>query len=193
VALELVAGVDEVGRGPLAGPVVAAAVILPADCRIEGLRDSKKIAAGVRDRIAGVVRRTAVCWSIQCATVEEIDALNVLNASLLAMQRAVNSLLLLPSLAKVDGNKAPGLRCRVEAIVGGDDREACISAASVLAKVYRDAVMERMDEQFPGYGFARHKGYGTRLHLEALRCRGASAIHRKSFHPVREAMRREQH
>lgn len=187
--VDLVAGVDEVGRGPLAGPVVAAAVILPARCRIAGLRDSKKLTAAERNRLAGVIKARAQSWSIQSAHVEEIDALNILNATMLAMQRAVNSLLLRPSKVKVDGNRAPGLRCEVETIVGGDDREASICAASVLAKVYRDALMARMDDVYPGYGFARHKGYATRLHLEALKERGATAFHRRSFLPVRNVLR----
>lgn len=182
------AGVDEAGRGPLAGPVVAAAVILPARCVIDGLRDSKKLNATQRRRLAGEVRERALSWSIQCARVEEIDAVNILNATMLAMQRAVNSLLLQPAAVKVDGNCAPGLRCDVEAIVGGDDLVASISAASVLAKVYRDALMERMEAVYPGYGFAQHKGYGTRRHLEALRERGATVIHRRSFLPVRKAL-----
>lgn len=184
----LTAGVDEAGRGPLAGPVVAAAVILPAGCVIEGLRDSKKLNAGDRERVAGLIRVRALSWSIQCARVEEIDALNILNATMLAMQRAVNSLLLQPALVKVDGNRAPGLRCSVETVVRGDDLVASISAASVLAKVYRDALMKRMEDVYPGYGFARHKGYGTRHHLEALRERGATVIHRRSFLPVRQAL-----
>lgn len=188
--LTLVAGVDEAGRGPLAGPVVAAAVMLPPGRTINGLRDSKKLNADERERLAHVVRENAVSWSIQCAGVEEIDALNVLNATLLAMQRAVNSLLLQPSIAKVDGNRAPGLRCSVETIVGGDDTEASISAASVLAKVYRDTFMERMDGLYPGYGFAQHKGYGTRRHLEVLEERGATVLHRRSFLPVRKALER---
>jgi len=183
-----VAGIDEAGRGPLAGPVVAAAVILPARCAIDGLRDSKKLKPADRARLAAAVRERALCWSVQCARVEEIDAINILNATMLAMQRAVNSLLVLPALAKVDGNRAPELRCDVETIVGGDDLEASISAASVLAKVYRDALMERMDELYPGYGFAQHKGYGTRLHLEALREKGATVLHRRSFLPVRRAL-----
>lgn len=185
----LVAGVDEVGRGPLAGPVVAAAVILPARCRIEGLRDSKKLGQAERERLAVVIRERALSWRIQAVGVAEIDTLNILNATMLAMQRAVHSLLLRPALVKVDGNRAPGLRCGVEAIVGGDDREASICAASVLAKVYRDALMVRMDQVYPGYGFARHKGYATRLHLDALRERGASPFHRRSFTPVRNAVR----
>lgn len=184
----LVAGVDEAGRGPLAGPVVAAAVILPAGCAIDGLRDSKKLTAAGRERLASAIRARALCWRIQCASVEEIDALNVLNATMRAMQRAVNSLLLRPALVKVDGNQAPGLRCAVEAIIGGDDLEASISAASVLAKVYRDALMERADALYPGYGFARHKGYGTRLHLEALKEKGATVVHRRSFLPVRKVL-----
>jgi ribonuclease HII len=188
MAIELIAGVDEVGRGPLAGPVVAAAVILPAGCLIDGLRDSKKLTAAERERLATLIRERALSWCIQCARVEEIDALNVLNATMLAMQRAVNGLLLQPTLVKVDGNRAPGLRCPVEAIVGGDDLEASISAASVLAKVYRDALMERMDALYPGYGFARHKGYGTRLHLDALAEKGATVLHRRSFLPVRKAL-----
>lgn len=185
----LVAGVDEVGRGPLAGPVVAAAVVLPAGCVIEGLRDSKKLAKAQRERLAKTIKGRALSWSIQSADVEEIDALNILNATMLAMQRAVNSLLLQPARVKVDGNRAPGLRCDVETIIGGDDSETSICAASVLAKVYRDALMERMDTCYPGYGFARHKGYATRLHLEALREKGATALHRRSFLPVRNALR----
>ncbi len=187
-ACSFTAGVDEAGRGPLAGPVVAAAVILPAGCALDGLRDSKKLSPAQRGRLAAAIRGRALSWSIQCAPVEEIDALNILNATMLAMQRAVNSLLLQPAVVKVDGDRAPGLRCRVETIVGGDDLEMSISAASVLAKVYRDALMERMDAQYPGYGFARHKGYGTRLHLEALRERGATPLHRRSFLPVRKAL-----
>lgn len=184
----LTAGVDEAGRGPLAGPVVAAAVILPARCVIDGLTDSKKLKPAERERLAGEIRARALSWRIHCATVEEIDALNILNATLLAMQRAVNSLLLQPAMVKVDGNRAPALRCRVEAIVGGDDLEASISAASVLAKVYRDALMQRMDGLYPGYGFAQHKGYGTRAHLEALKEKGATVLHRRTFLPVRRAL-----
>lgn len=177
------------GRGPLAGPVVAAAVILPGRCRIEGLRDSKKLSTAARESLAVAVRARALSWRVQAVSVEEIDALNILNATMLAMQRAVNGLLLRPSMVKVDGNRAPGLRCGVETIVGGDDCEASICAASILAKVYRDALMVRMDRLYPGYGFARHKGYGTPGHLEALRRRGVTALHRRSFSPVRDALR----
>lgn len=191
MVVELIAGVDEAGRGPLAGPVVAAAVILPVSCSIEGLADSKKLQSAERERLAGVIRARAVCWSIQCGGVEEIDGLNILNATMLAMQRAVNSLLLRPAKVKVDGKLAPGLRCEVETIVGGDDRVPAISAASVLAKVYRDALMVRMDERYPGYMFARHKGYGTRAHLEILKERGATELHRRSFMPVREVLQKK--
>lgn len=187
----LIAGVDEAGRGPLAGPVVVAAVVLPSRCVIEGLKDSKRLTAASRRRLASVIRNRAVSWSIQCATVEEIDALNILNATMLAMQRAVNSLLLRPAVVKVDGNRSPGLRCPVEAIVGGDDIEPPISAASVLAKVYRDALMVQLDRRYPGYGFARHKGYATKLHLEALKRQGATDQHRKTFLPVRRVLQHE--
>lgn len=179
------------GRGPLAGPVVAAAVILPAHCRIEGLRDSKKLSAAQRAHVAGLVKRCALSWSIQCAAVAEVDALNILNATMLAMHRAVNSLMLRPAVVKVDGNCAPGLRCRVETIVGGDDLEPPICAASVLAKLYRDALMVRMDRAYPGYGFARHKGYATPQHLEALQRRGATDMHRRTFLPVRRVLLKE--
>ena len=184
----LVAGVDEAGRGPLAGPVVAAAVVLPARCVIDGLKDSKKLTEANRQRLATVIRSRAVSWSVQCASVHEIDALNILNATMLAMQRAVNSLLLRPAIVKVDGNRSPGLRCPVQAIVGGDDSEPPISAASVLAKVYRDALMFRMDQLYPGYGFARHKGYATMLHLDALGRKGASDVHRKTFLHVQRVL-----
>ena len=188
---DYVAGVDEVGRGPLAGPVVAAAVILPADCHIDGLRDSKKLSPAQRARVARLVKRRALSWSIQSAGVAEIDALNILNATMLAMHRAVNSLLLRPAVVKVDGNCAPGLRCRVETIIGGDDLEPPICAASVLAKLYRDALMVQMGRMYPGYGFARHKGYATPQHLEALERRGATDMHRRTFLPVRRLLLKE--
>lgn len=187
----LVAGVDEAGRGPLAGPVVAAAVVLPKGCVIEGLKDSKRLKAPERRRLAEIVKNRALSWRVQSARVEEIDTLNILNATMLAMRRAVNGLLLLPSKVKVDGNRAPALRCEVETIIGGDNREASICAASIMAKVYRDALMVRMDKLYPGYGFAQHKGYGTRGHLEALRERGATVLHRKTFLPVQQVLRRK--
>ncbi|MBS1269964.1 MAG: Ribonuclease HII [Gammaproteobacteria bacterium] len=187
----LVAGVDEAGRGPLAGPVVAAAVVLPKGCVIEGLKDSKRLKAPERRRLAEIVKNRALSWRVQSARVEEIDTLNILNATMLAMRRAVNGLLLLPSKVKVDGNRAPALRCEVETIIGGDNREVSICAASIMAKVYRDALMVRMDKLYPGYGFAQHKGYGTRGHLEALRERGATVLHRKTFLPVQQVLRRK--
>lgn len=185
---ELVAGVDEAGRGPLAGPVVAAAVILPAGCLLAGLKDSKKLAPEEREGLAVAIKRRAIAWSIRCGRVEEIDGLNILNATMLAMQRAVNGLMLQPATIRVDGNRAPGLRGNVETIVGGDDLEPAISAASILAKVYRDQLMIELDRIYPGYGFGRHKGYGTRQHLDALRQRGATRIHRRSFSPVRNIL-----
>lgn len=186
--VKLVAGVDEAGRGPLAGPVVAAAVILPAGCLLEGLRDSKKLKPGEREGLAASIKRRAIAWSIRCGPVEEIDGLNILNATMLAMQRAVNCLMLQPDTIRVDGNRAPGLRGNIETIIGGDDLEPAISAASILAKVYRDQLMAELDIVYPGYGFAQHKGYGTRQHLEALRQRGATRIHRRSFSPVRNIL-----
>jgi len=187
--IDLVAGLDEAGRGPLAGPVVAAAVILPAGCRLAGLKDSKKLTPGQRGELVAMIKCRAIAWSVQCGQVEEIDALNILNATMLAMQRAVNSLLLCPTLVQVDGDRAPGLRGRVQTIIGGDDLEPAISAASILAKVYRDQLMVRFDDVYPGYGFSQHKGYATRRHLDALRQRGATRIHRRSFAPVRNIPR----
>lgn len=186
---EPVAGVDEAGRGPLAGPVVAAAVILPAGCLPAGLRDSKKLKAAERESLAAAVKSRAIAWSIQCAPVEEIDGLNILNATMHAMQRAVNSLMLQPSTVRVDGNRAPGLRGNIETIVGGDDLEPAICAASILAKVYRDQLMVRLDSIYPGYGFSQHKGYGTRQHLDALKQRGATPVHRRSFSPVNNVLK----
>ncbi len=177
-------GVDEAGRGPLAGPVHAAAVILDPLRPIAGLRDSKKLSAQQRTRLAESIRRDALAWSIASASVEEIDWFNILQATLLAMQRAVAGLGTAPQLARVDGNRAPRLDCRVELIVGGDDLDASISAASILAKTERDALMQVIDVDYPAYGFARHKGYGTREHLDALRAHGPCVHHRHSFAPV---------
>lgn len=184
----LVAGVDEVGRGPLAGPVVAAAVILPEDHGIEGLADSKLLTAQRRETLAALIRERAVCWALGRADAGEIDAVNILQASLRAMARAVAALAVSPAVAWVDGNRCPdGLAMPAHAIVGGDGTVPAISAASILAKVARDAEMAELDTPYPGYGFAEHKGYGTPDHRAALARLGPCAIHRMSFAPVREA------
>lgn len=180
----IVAGVDEAGRGPLAGPVVAAAVILDELRPIAGLADSKKLTAARREALFDEIRAKALCCSIAEASVEEIDRLNILQATLLAMRRAVQGLRLKPTLVLVDGNRLPVLDVQAEAIVKGDDLVAAISAASILAKVHRDRWCVQMHEQFPQYGFAGHKGYGTAAHLEALRLHGACPLHRSSFAPV---------
>ena len=183
----LVAGVDEAGRGPLAGPVVAAAVILD-DCQpILGLADSKKLSAARREALYDEIRAKALCCCIAQASVEEIDRLNILQATLLAMQRAVAGLRLKPGLVLVDGNRLPLLDIRAEAIVKGDAKVAAISAASILAKVTRDRGLLQLDRQYPQYGFARHKGYGTAEHLQALRVYGPCPEHRNSFAPVAQA------
>ncbi|MEI7761777.1 MAG: ribonuclease HII [Comamonadaceae bacterium] len=185
----LVAGVDEAGRGPLAGPVVAAAVILD-DCHpIKGLADSKTLTALRRERLFDEIRAKALCCSIAEASVEEIEQLNILQATLLAMRRAVDGLRLKPVKVLVDGNRLPLLDVLGEAIVKGDSLVPSISAASILAKVQRDRWCVEYDLQFPQYGFAKHKGYGTAEHLEALRLHGACPQHRKTFRPVAEAMR----
>lgn len=182
------AGVDEVGIGPLAGPVAAAAVILDGRREIEGLADSKTLTAATRRRLLQLIESQAVACSVGWASVEEIDALNILRASHLAMQRAVGNLSASPSVVLVDGNKTPHLPIPAVAVVQGDRRVLQISAASILAKVARDAVMVTLDEEFPGYGFARHKGYPTRQHVLALRELGPCAAHRRSFAPVRDAL-----
>jgi ribonuclease HII len=180
----LVAGVDEAGRGPLAGPVIAAAVVLDAAKPVKGLADSKILSAGRREELAVLIEERALCWALGRAEVEEIDRLNILRASLLAMQRAVAVLSPRPGLVLVDGNRAPELACPVQTVVRGDATVPAISAASILAKVARDAEMRELDALFPGYGFARHKGYPTSAHLEALQKQGVSAVHRRSFAPV---------
>lgn len=187
-APKLVAGVDEVGRGPLAGPVVAAAVILDEDRLIEGLADSKALSAHRREELSILIREHAICWALGRAEVEEINRLNILQASLLAMQRAVMALTIEPELVLVDGNQAPGLACPVKTIIRGDATVPSISAASILAKVARDAEMRDMDRRYPGYEFSLHKGYPTRTHIEALQRQGVSPIHRRSFGPVRRAI-----
>ena len=179
-------GVDEAGRGPLAGPVSAAAVILDPDHPIAGLADSKKISERQRDRLAIVIRERALAWSVAYADVFEIDQLNILQATLLAMRRAVLSLPVHPKHVLVDGLYCPSTGIPSQAIVKGDSKVAEISAASILAKTARDALMIELHEKYPQYGFADHKGYPTSAHLAALREHGVSAVHRKSFRPVRE-------
>ncbi len=187
-AIMRIAGVDEVGRGPLAGPVVAAAVILDPERPIEGLADSKKLSEKRREAMDLVIREQALAWSLGRAEVEEIDRINILQASLLAMQRAVESLSISPDHALVDGNRCPDLECTVEAIVGGDSSEQAISAASIIAKVSRDREMVQLDLQYPGYGLAKHKGYPTKFHLQALQELGVTDIHRRTFGPVKRLL-----
>lgn len=184
-AVARICGVDEVGRGPLAGPVVAAAVILDPTRPIAGLADSKKLSEVRREHLSELICAQALAWSLGRAEVEEIDAINILQASLLAMRRAVDGLATTPAYALVDGNRLPALACPGRAIVGGDDSEPSISAASIIAKVARDREMVALDARYPGYGLARHKGYPTKAHLEALGRLGVTAIHRRSFAPVR--------
>ena len=181
----MVCGVDEAGRGPLAGPVVASAVILDPNKPIHGLNDSKKLSAKKRDELALLIRSYALAWAVAEASVEEIDQINILQASLLAMRRAVDALAIKPDHALVDGNQCPKLiTCTVEAIVGGDGKVASIAAASILAKTVRDTQMKALHEAFPVYGFDRHMGYPTAAHLQALEQYGVSAVHRRSYAPV---------
>ena len=180
----LVCGVDEAGRGPLAGPVVAAAVILDPKNPILGLNDSKKLSAKRREALAVEIRAKALAWSVAEASVEEIDRINILQASLLAMRRAVEGLAVSPEKAVIDGNRCPQLDCPAEAIVGGDGKVASIAAASILAKTVRDAGMLLLHADYPMYGFDRHMGYPTAFHLQALRLHGASPVHRRSYAPV---------
>jgi ribonuclease HII len=183
-----ICGVDEAGRGPLAGPVSAAAVILDPDHPIAGLADSKKLSEQQRDRLAPIIRERALAWAVAYADVAEIDRLNILQATLLAMHRAVLALHTRPQQVLVDGLYCPQTGIPSQAIVKGDSKVAAISAASILAKTARDALMLQLHEQYPGYGFANHKGYPTPAHLAALREHGVSAVHRKSFRPVRELL-----
>ncbi|WP_298931544.1 ribonuclease HII [uncultured Ramlibacter sp.] len=180
----LMAGVDEAGRGPLAGPVVAAAVILDDSKRIRGLADSKALTALQRERLYDQIREKALCCSVAQASVEEIDQLNILQATMLAMKRAVEGLRLKPMKVLVDGNRLPTIDVLAEAVVGGDAKVKAISAASILAKVHRDRLCATLHEEFPQYGFLAHKGYGTPEHLEALRLHGACRHHRRYFSPV---------
>ena len=180
----LVCGVDEAGRGPLAGPVVAAAVILDPGQPIIGLNDSKKLSAKRRESLAIEIRQKAIAWAVAEVTVEEIDRLNILQASLLAMQRAVAGLGMAPERAFIDGNRCPALPCPSEAVVGGDAKVQQIAAASILAKTARDATMLELHALYPCYAFDRHMGYPTAVHLQTLREFGASPVHRRSFAPV---------
>ncbi len=185
---QLIAGVDEVGRGPLAGPVVTAAVILDRNNPIEGLTDSKKLTEAQREELAIEIREKALCWALGRAEVEEIDRINILQATLLAMQRAVSGLQLKPEFVLVDGNRCPAFHCSADAIIKGDLRVAEISAASIIAKVSRDNEMAQLDAQFPGYGLGKHKGYPTKAHIDALTRLGVTSIHRRSYGPVRKIM-----
>ncbi len=188
IVQRLIAGVDEVGRGPLAGPVLAAAVILDPGSPIEGLADSKVLSASRREELSALIKQRALCWALGRAEVEEIDQLNILQASLLAMQRAVAALRMVPDLALVDGNQPPKLFCPVQTIVRGDATVPAISAASIIAKVARDTEMCHLDTLYPDYGFARHKGYPTSAHLQALERSGVCPMHRRSFGPVRQLL-----
>ncbi len=182
---ELVAGVDEVGRGPLCGAVVTAAVILDPLRPILGLNDSKKLSEARREKLFDEIREKALAWCIARAEVEEIDRLNILHATMLAMQRAVEGLSITPRLVLIDGNRCPVLQVPSTAVIKGDSQVPAIAAASILAKVSRDREMQQLDAQYPGYGIAGHKGYPTAVHLEALRRLGPTPIHRRSFGPVR--------
>lgn len=183
--LGLIAGVDEAGRGPLAGPVIAAAVILNPEKPIAGITDSKMLTAIQREDLRDQICSNALAWATGRAEVEEIDSINILQASMLAMQRAVNALSVTPDKVLVDGNRCPTLTYPVEAIVKGDAKVQAIGAASIIAKVARDHEMIRMDTKYPGYGFAQHKGYPTKAHVNALEKLGLCAIHRRSFGPVK--------
>jgi ribonuclease HII len=187
-AYRFIAGFDEAGRGPLVGPVVAAAVILDPQRPIDGLRDSKKLTEKKREALAEQIRLRALAWSVVSVSAEDIDRINILQASLLAMQRAGEALSIRPDIALVDGNHCPSMACRVEAIVKGDSRVAAISAASILAKVDRDRQMLALHAEYPQYGFDRHKGYPTRVHMELLQAHGPCPFHRKSFGPVKKLL-----
>lgn len=178
---KVVCGIDEAGRGPLAGPVFAAAVVLPLDCEIPGLNDSKKLTEKKREALFDVVIEKALAYSVASASEKEIDDINILNATYLAMKRAYEGLAITPDMALIDGNRKPGLSCAEETIVKGDAKSMSIAAASILAKVSRDRYMLEMDKLFPEYQFAKHKGYGTALHYEMIRNFGPSEIHRKTF------------
>lgn len=183
----LIAGVDEAGRGPLAGPVVAAAVILDPVWPIPGLADSKTLSAKRREALAAQIREHAIAVTVSVVGAERIDRINILQATLQAMREAIEHLVPTPLLVRVDGNRAPRVDVPVQTVIGGDRSDRAISAASIIAKTHRDALMMSLHEQFPGYGFDRHKGYGTAAHLEALERLGPTPAHRQSFRPVRQA------
>jgi ribonuclease HII len=187
----LVCGVDEAGRGPIAGPVYAAAVILDPARRVNGLADSKMLTAERREVLAGRIRERAIAWAVAQASVDEIDRINILRAALLAMRRAVEALKIQPHEAWVDGQMCPDLACQARAIVDGDAKHKMISAASILAKTARDAEMRTLHERFPQYGFDQHKGYSTPEHLALLRRHGPCEVHRRSFDPVRAFFERD--
>lgn len=181
----LLAGVDEVGRGPLVGPVVAAAVILDPNKPIQGLADSKKLSEKKREALYDEILENALAWSISRASVEEIDQINILHASMLAMKRSIETLPVQPEYVLIDGNRCPEISIPSEAVVKGDSRVECIAAASIIAKVSRDREMIELDKEFPGYGFAKHKGYPTKAHFEALQRLGVNHLYRTSFKPVK--------
>ena len=187
-SLKYIAGVDEVGRGPLAGAVIAAAVILDPQNPVAELVDSKKLTEKKRERLFDEIKQKSLAWSIGRAEVAEIDAINILQASMLAMQRAVENLAIMPEHVLADGNRCPPLQCPATAVVKGDDRVQVIAAASIMAKVVRDREMSELDLQYPGYGLAKHKGYPTKAHITALKELGVSDIHRRSFAPVRRCL-----
>lgn len=188
---DIVCGVDEAGRGPLAGPVFAAAVILDPRRPIDGLRDSKKLTAEKRELLAPRIKEYALAWAIAECSHEEIDTINILQATMLAMRRAVEALHTLPTIALIDGNRSPVMNVRCHPIIEGDDKVHAISAASILAKTARDAALVSLHALYPQYGFDQHKGYGTRLHVEKLREHGACPVHRRSFAPVRAVLEGE--
>ncbi len=187
-SMQGIAGVDEVGRGPLAGPVVAGAVILNPERPIMGIADSKQLTAAARERLAPLIQAQAIAWALGRAEVEEIDRLNIFQASLLAMQRAIMALPVAPSLVLVDGKHCPSVSCPIRAVIKGDQTIAAIAAASIIAKVARDAEMVGLDKHYPGYSFGKHKGYPTRMHLTALEKLGPCPIHRRSFRPVERCL-----
>ncbi len=182
------AGVDEAGRGPLAGPVVAAAVILDPENPVEGLADSKKLSAKKRAVLELSIKEKSICWALGRAEIDEIEELNILHASMLAMKRAVESLDIIPEMVLIDGNRCPDIKMKSHAIIKGDQRVEAISAASILAKESRDREMIQLDEEFPGYGFSVHKGYPTRAHIQALEDIGVSSVHRRSYGPVKRIL-----